>query len=59
MPLHRAVETQRVWVVRVLLEHGASVDAEDGKGKTPFQVVSDPDIINCCQNMVPSKGMML
>jgi ankyrin repeat protein len=27
-------------IVRALLEHGANVDAEDDKGRTPFQIAS-------------------
>jgi ankyrin repeat protein len=47
-PLHLAVRSRRsIDLVRVLLEHGASVDAEDDDGKTLFQAArdSDPDII--------------
>jgi ankyrin repeat protein len=28
-------------VARVLLEHGANVQAEDGEGRTPLQIVSE------------------
>jgi ankyrin repeat protein len=34
------MEFNRVEVVRVLLEHGANVDAEDSEGRTPFQIAS-------------------
>jgi hypothetical protein len=44
-PLHKAARYGRIEFVRVLLEYGASVDAEDNNGRTPFQVASDPDII--------------
>ena len=36
--LHAAMEGEAVKVVSVLLEHGANVDAEDNKGRTPFQI---------------------
>ncbi|KAF8489915.1 hypothetical protein F5888DRAFT_1951512 [Russula emetica] len=35
-PLHTAVIFECIEVVRVLLEHGANVGAEDESGKTPF-----------------------
>ncbi|KAF8473034.1 hypothetical protein DFH94DRAFT_765466 [Russula ochroleuca] len=35
-----AAERGTVEVVRVLLEHGANVGAEDNQGKTPFQIAS-------------------
>ena len=39
--LHVAVEEKKNdEVVRVLLEHGANVDAEDDEGRTPFQIAS-------------------
>ena len=28
-------------VARLLLEHGANVDAEDSEGRTPFQIASE------------------
>jgi ankyrin repeat protein len=37
-PLHLAARWGRVEVVPVLLEHGASIDAEDAEGRTPLQV---------------------
>ncbi|KAI0279320.1 hypothetical protein BGY98DRAFT_969790, partial [Russula aff. rugulosa BPL654] len=43
-----AVLNRRVEVVRVLLEHGASVDAEDDEGETPSQIAAasgDDDIM--------------
>lgn len=36
----RASSNERVEVVRVLLEHGANLDAEDVGGLTPFQIAS-------------------
>ena len=44
-PLHTAARCGRIEVVRLLLEYGANVDAEDRRGKNPFQVARDPDII--------------
>ena len=40
-PLHAAAAGYgSVEVVRVLLEHGANVGAEDNQGRTPFQLAS-------------------
>jgi ankyrin repeat protein len=39
-PLHLAVERGQIEIARILLEHGASVDAQDGLGNTPLDVVS-------------------
>ena len=35
-----AADYGRLEVVRVLIEDGASIDAEDNKGRTPFQIAS-------------------
>jgi Ankyrin repeats (many copies) len=40
-PLHAAVECGRIEVVRVLLGHGADVDAEDKQGRTPFTLAKE------------------
>jgi ankyrin repeat protein len=41
-PLHFAVssylDSSRLDIVRILLAHGADVNAEDGEGRTPLQV---------------------
>jgi ankyrin repeat protein len=39
-PLHQAVRFRHTEVVRVLLEHGADVNAVDGDGRTPWQLAS-------------------
>jgi ankyrin repeat protein len=39
-PLHVTMEFNNAEVVRVLLEHGANVDAEDSEGRTPYQIAS-------------------
>ena len=39
-PLHVTMVFNRAEVVRVLLEHGANVGAEDSNGRTPFQIAS-------------------
>lgn len=36
-PLHLASKYERPSTVHLLLEHGASVEAEDGQGRIPFQ----------------------
>ncbi|KAI0000824.1 hypothetical protein BJV74DRAFT_820886 [Russula compacta] len=40
-PLHRASEYGDHRLVNLLLGHGASVHAENGKGRTAFQVASE------------------
>ena len=44
-PLHTAADYGRVEVVRVLLEHGANVGAEDNKGRTPLHDAAEYRII--------------
>ena len=47
-PLHLAVVNRSVEVVRVLLEHGASIDMVDPEGRTPSQIavaMSYPEIM--------------
>ena len=39
-PLHLAVEDGEVEIARLLLERGASVEAQDGQGRTPVDVAS-------------------
>ena len=39
-PLHWAVQKENIQVVRLLLEHGADVNARDKSGKTPSQLGS-------------------
>ena len=39
-PLHLTMLFNRADVIRVLLAHGANVDAEDSEGRTPFQIAS-------------------
>jgi ankyrin repeat protein len=39
-PLHVTMQFNNVEVVRVLLEYGANVGAEDSQGRTPFQIAS-------------------
>jgi ankyrin repeat protein len=36
-----AVKHKRLEVARLLVEHGANVDAKDDKGRTAFQVASE------------------
>jgi len=38
-PLHRAILTGRTELVRVLLEHGANIEAPDDQGQTPLVAV--------------------
>jgi hypothetical protein len=40
-PLHTAVDSECIEVVRVLLEHGANLDAEDKQGRTPFTLAKE------------------
>ena len=35
----------RLEVARVLIEHGADIDAKDNKGRTPFQVAWNRDMV--------------
>ena len=37
-PLHLAVRKGKIDIARLLLEHGASVEAQNGQGRTPFDV---------------------
>ena len=39
-PLHRASRSGRIEIVRLLVEHGASVEAQDDAGMTPLDVAS-------------------
>ena len=39
-PLHRALQSGSIEVARLLLEHGASVEVKNVKGKTPLDVAS-------------------
>jgi Ankyrin repeats (3 copies)/Ankyrin repeats (many copies) len=39
-PLHRASRSGRIEIVRLLVEHGASVEVQDNNGKTPMEVAS-------------------
>ena len=39
-PLHRASRSGRIEIVRLLVEHGASVEAQDDGGMTPLDVAS-------------------
>ena len=45
-------------VARVLLEHGANVQAEDNRGRTPLQVVSEYDYRDDSKVTRKSKLMM-
>ena len=44
-PLHLASMYGRLEVARVLIEHGADIDAKDNKGRTPFQVAWNRDMV--------------
>ena len=44
-PLHWAVKARNIQVVRLLLEHGADVDALDPTGRTPSQITRQQDIV--------------
>jgi ankyrin repeat protein len=37
-PLYRALDHGRIDIVRLFLEHGASVEVKNGAGKTPLDV---------------------
>ena len=39
-PLHRASQKGSTEIVRLLIEHGASIEAKDKKGRTPLEVAS-------------------
>jgi hypothetical protein len=39
-PLHRALQEGWIDIARLLVEHGASVEVEDDKGRTPLDVAS-------------------
>ena len=43
-PLHRASRFGAVEVARILLEHGADVEAEDDKGRTPLRSAGRDDM---------------
>jgi hypothetical protein len=43
-PLHVASKEGQLAVARLLVEHGANVDAEDDKGRTPLQVAWGSDM---------------
>jgi ankyrin repeat protein len=43
--LHRAVEKGKIQVVRLLLEHGADVNARGESGRTPSQYTRQQDIL--------------
>ena len=40
-PLHHASDYGHLEVARILVEHGANIDAEDNEGRTAFQVSLD------------------
>ncbi|KAF8496178.1 hypothetical protein F5888DRAFT_413706 [Russula emetica] len=44
-PLHTAVDCGCIEVVRVLLEHGANLGAEDEQGRTPFSLAKKDEIV--------------
>ena len=43
-PLHWAVKDRKVFPVRLLLEHGADVNARDNAGETSFQYAEQQEI---------------
>ena len=40
-PLHRASRSGRIEIARLLVEHGANVEAQDDRGKTPLDVATE------------------
>ena len=55
-PLHQVARWGTVEAICVLLEHGANVGAEDGRGRTASQVVSERE--RDAQNMVLGESML-
>ncbi|KAI0280041.1 ankyrin repeat-containing domain protein [Russula aff. rugulosa BPL654] len=60
-PLHTASGYGALEVVRLLLEHGADVEAKGTDGKTALQVAADrghDEVVNFCENMAPSRNTL-
>jgi ankyrin repeat protein len=59
-PLHRAVRKNNVKLVKILIEHGANVNAKDKQGDTPLYVaanyVRNKEIVNLLMTEGAEKG---
>lgn len=42
-PLHEAAAKNKLDICRLLLEHGAQVDAKNREGQTPYDLLKDKD----------------